>query len=87
METLQALSNGELATRMYEITKRYGECSLWMAEAELNIYNLITKNEAVPSEIKRQIELKHGAEVEKFIALSDLKKIELEMDRRVCGAV
>lgn len=87
MEQLQVLSNGELATRMYEVTKRYGELALWMAEAELKIYNMITKNEEVQSEIKRQIELKQSAEVEKFIALSDLKKIELEMDRRVCGAV
>ncbi len=87
MESLTQLSNGELATRMYEETKRYGELSLWMAEAELKIYNMIMTNNEKQGEIKRQLELKSGAEVEKFISLSNLKKIELEMDRRVCGAV
>lgn len=91
MEILTQLSNGELATRMYEETKRYGELSLWIAEAEFKIYTMITTNNEKQSEIKRQLELKQGAEVEKFIALSNLKKIELEMDLRVqgvqCGAV
>jgi len=91
METLLDLSNGELATRMYEVTKRYGELTLWMSECELKIVQMITTNSEVQSEITRQLELKQAAEVEKFIALSNLKKIELEMDRRVqgviCGAV
>lgn len=91
METLLDLSNGELATRMYEVTKRYGELSLWMSECELKIVQMITTNTEIQSEITRQLELKQAAEIEKFIALSNLKKIELEMDRRVqgvtCGAV
>ena len=82
---LKPLSNGELATAMYTATKRYGECCLWIAEAELKIYDMIMENKEQQSEIKRQIELQQGAAVEKWIALSDLKKIELEMDRRVQG--
>jgi hypothetical protein len=88
---LKMLSNGELATRMYEETKRYGELCLWMAEAELKIINMISENKQVQSEISRQLELKQGAEVEKFVALSNLKKIELEIEKRLtgdyCGAV
>lgn len=33
--------------------------------------------------VKRELELKQQAEVEKYAVLADLKKIELEMDRRV----
>lgn len=33
--------------------------------------------------IKRELELKQQAEVEKYTLLADLKKIELEIDRRV----
>ena len=33
--------------------------------------------------IKRELDLKQQAEVEKYTVLADLKKIELEMDRRV----
>jgi len=91
METLTQLSNGELATRLYEITKRYGECCLWIADAELKLYRVITEadrgimNAEEQAEITKQIEFKKGAELEKYIALSNLKKIELEMDRRVLG--
>lgn len=84
---LIALSNSELAAEMYSLTKRYGELSLWAAEAELKIVNMITKNEQIQSVIAREIELKQGAELERYIVLSNLKKVELEMDRRVCGAV
>lgn len=87
MNNLQDLNNSELAAKMYELTKRYGELSLWSIESELKIFNMITKNEQIQSVIAREIELKQGAELEKYIVLSDLKKIELEMDRRVCGAV
>jgi len=91
METLLDLSNGELATKMYEVTKRYGELSLWISEAELKITTMIMTNNEVQSEIAQQVKLKHAAEIEKYMALSNLKKIELEMDRRVqgviCGAV
>lgn len=89
---LTQLSNSELASRMFDLTKRYGELSLWMAESTLKIQDLITRNPDAPiksttGEIGRQLDLKHGAELESLIVLSDLKKIELEMDRRVCGAV
>lgn len=33
--------------------------------------------------IKRELDLKQQAEIEKYAILADLKKIELEMDRRV----
>jgi len=33
--------------------------------------------------IKRELELKQQAEIEKYAVLADLRKIELEMDRRV----
>lgn len=33
--------------------------------------------------IKRELDLKQQAEIEKYAVLADLKKIELEMDRRV----
>lgn len=84
---LQVLTNMDLANEMLSLTKRYGELSLWIAEADLKIYDMIQKNQQVQSVIAREIELKHGADVERYIVLSDLKKIELEMDRRVCGAV
>lgn len=85
MEPLTQLSNGELATRMYEETKRYGELSLWIAEADYRIYTMIMTNNEKQGEIKRNLDLKQKAEVEKFISLSNLKKIELEMDHRVQG--
>lgn len=85
MEALTQLSNGELATRMYEVTKRYGECCMWVAEAENKIFNMITNRVEDYSEISVQVELKGQAELEKYIAMSNLKKIELEMDRRVLG--
>lgn len=87
MESLTSLSNSELAAKMFDLTRRYGELSLWMADCELKIYNMITKNEQVQSIIAYELDLKQSAEIEKFVVLSDLKKIELEMDRRVCGAV
>ncbi len=80
---LTQLSNGELATQMYTLTKRFGDLSLWISEADNKIYRMITENTQVQSEITRQIELKHDADVERYIVLSDLKKIELEMDNRV----
>ena len=82
---LKELSNGELATQMYTVTKRYGELSLWIAEADSKVVRMISENKEVQSEISRQIELKQQADVERYIALSNLKKIELEMDRRVLG--
>jgi len=38
---------------------------------------------SVTGTIKRELELKQQAEVEKYSVLADLKKIELEIDRRV----
>jgi len=80
---LAPLSNGELATQMYTLTKRFGELSLWIAEADTKVYRMITEDTQVQSEIAREIELKHAADVERYIVLADLKKIELEMDKRV----
>jgi len=85
MPNLTQLSNGELATEMYTVTKRYGELSLWIVEADIKVRSMITERVGTTGDIKYQIELKHGAEVELYTVLSDLKKIELEMDRRVQG--
>lgn len=82
---LPSLTNGEIATEMYTLTKRYGELSLWITEADIKVRKLICERTGTAGEIKYQIELKHGAEVELYSVLSDLKKIELEMDRRVLG--
>lgn len=79
---MEALSNIELANEMMDKTKRYGELSLWIAEADFKIYSMIIENKQVQSAIAREIELKHDADIERYIMLSDLKKIELEMDRR-----
>lgn len=83
MENLKALTNIELSNEMISQTKRFGELSLWIAEADLKVYNMITENKQVQSAIAREIELKHEADVERYIVLSNLKKIELEMDTRV----
>jgi hypothetical protein len=83
MSLLQTLSNLDLANQMMDRTKRYGELSLWIAEADLKIFNMITEHKQVQSTIAHEIELKHQADLERYIVLSDLKKIELEMDKRV----
>ena len=80
---LTELSNNELANQMSQLTKRFGELSLWISESDIKVYTMITENRQVQSAISREIELKHAADVERYIVLSDLKKIELEMDRRV----
>lgn len=87
MENLQVLTNMDLANEMLTLTKRYGELSLWIAEADLKVYNMIAENKQVQSSIAREIELKHQADLERYIVLSNLKKVELEMDRRVLGEV
>lgn len=46
------------------------------AHGVVNLYSLT-------GTIKRELELKQQAEVEGYSILADLKKIELEMDRRV----
>lgn len=38
---------------------------------------------SITGTVKREIELKQQAEIEKYSVLADLKKIELEIDRRV----
>lgn len=83
MNNLAELSNLELANEMMSCTKRFGELSLWIAEADIKVYSMITEHKQVQASIAREIELKHQADVERYIVLSDLKKIELEMDRRV----
>jgi len=80
---LTVLTNNELANEMFSLTKRFGELSLWIAEADQKVYTMITANKEVQSAIAREIELKHQADVERYIVLSNLKKIELEMDKRV----
>lgn len=81
-QPLQTLTNIELANEMFSLTKRFGELSLWIAEADQKVYTMIAGNNQIQSAISREIELKHQADVERYIVLSDLKKIELEMDRR-----
>lgn len=82
---LPALSNIDLANEMHRLTKRYGDLSIWIAESELKIYQMIAENKQVQHEIAREIHNKQEAELEKWVVLSDLKKIELEMDKRVTG--
>lgn len=82
---LPELSNIDLANEMHRLTKRYGELSLWAAESELRIYQMIADDEQVQAQIAREIQNKQEAELEKWIVLSDLKKVELEMDKRVKG--
>lgn len=83
MNNLQVLSNLDLANHMMTLTKRFGELSLWIAESDLKVYNMITENKQIQSVIAHEIELKHQADLERYIVLSDLKKIELEIDKRV----
>lgn len=84
---LPTLSNIDLANEMHRLTKRYGDLSLWIAESELKIYQMIAENRQVQAEIAREIHNKQEAELEKWVVLSDLKKIELEMDKRVTGGI
>lgn len=84
-ENLTLLTNIELANEMLSQTKRYGELSLWITEADNKVYKMITDNNQKQDIIAREIELKHQADVERYIVLSNLKKIELEMDKRVEG--
>jgi hypothetical protein len=85
MNNLQSLTNSELANEMFALTKRFGELSLWIAEADLKVYTMITENKQVQSAIATEIDLKHNADLERYIVLSNLKKIELEIDKRVNG--
>jgi hypothetical protein len=94
---LKALNNGELAAEMHRLTHRLGELSLWIEESDRKICALILDPYSVPTEttpegrtrfplyssVARELDLKQSAELEKYIVLADLKKIELEMDRRV----
>lgn len=82
-DNLTELSNIELANEMLLQTKRFGELSLWITEADIKVHKMITEDKQVQSAIAREIELKHQADVERYIVLSNLKKIELEMDKRV----
>lgn len=83
MYSLSELSSGELASEMWNKTKRYGELSLWITEADIKIRSTITENRVVQSDMEHEIELKHAADVELYTILLDLKKVELEMDKRV----
>src|ERR1700677_4698641 len=96
MENLKSLSNMELAAEMNRLTHRMGELSMWMEESDRKICTLILEPYSVPTETKegktrfplyssvaRELDLKQSAELEKYIVLADLKKIELEMDSRV----
>lgn len=85
--TLQSLSNIELANEMLSLTKRYGELSLWIAEADQKVCAMISENKEVQSAIAHEIDLKHNADLERYIVLSNLKKIELEIEKRVTGEV
>lgn len=96
MQDLKALNNGELAAEMNRLTHRMGELCMWMEESDRKICALLLDPYSVPTETKegrtrfplystvsRELDLKQSAELEKYIVLADLKKIELEMDRRV----
>jgi hypothetical protein len=98
MADLQQLSNTELAAEMNRLTHRMGELSMWMEESDRKICTLILEPYSVPTETKegktrfplyssvaRELDLKQSAELEKYIILAELKKIELEIDKRVEG--
>jgi hypothetical protein len=94
---LKELSNGELAGEMNRLTHRMGELCMWMEESDRKIRGLILDPYSTPTEtteygvrrfslhtaVSKEIDLKQMAEIEKYVILADLKKIELEMDRRV----
>ena len=94
---LKTLSNIELANEMNRLTHRMGELCMWMEESDRKICGLLLDPYSIStektkegrtrfpmySEVASELDLKQSAELEKYIVLADLKKIELEMDRRV----
>ena len=81
--------NGELNLWMEESDRRIRGLILegpdsalqkQIASAEAHgVYSLYSLSET----IKRELDLKQSAEVEKYTILADLKRVELEIDRRV----
>ena len=84
--SLVPLSNMELASKQFELLKRYGELSLWIAEADRKIFDMICTDRQIDSMgIKRELELKHSADTERYAVLSEMKRLEIEMENRVNG--
>lgn len=93
---LKTLSNMQIEGEMRRLTHRMGELSMWMEESDRIICGLLLDPYSVPienkegktrfplySSVARELDLKQSAEIEKYIVLAELKKIELELDRRV----
>lgn len=80
---------GELALWMEESDRRIrglileGPDSALQAQLASDAAHGVVNLYSLTGTIKRELELKQQAEVEKYSILADLKKIELEMDRRV----
>ena len=86
MNSLQVLNNSELTSEIYALTKRYGELSLWLAEAELKIFTMIcTDSKIVTLGLEKEIDIKQAADLERWKVLSQIKRCEIEMERRVNG--
>ena len=60
-----------------------GADSALKKQQEVDVAHGITTLYSVTGTIKRELELKQQAEIEKYSVLADLKKIELEIDTRV----
>ena len=81
---LGSLNNLDLTTKMFTLTQRYGELTLWLEQTDRKIFDMIcTDKQVVSLSLQKEIELKHQADTERYVVLSQLKQIELEMDRRV----
>jgi hypothetical protein len=60
---------------------------MWIADAERKIYDMICTDQNIESlGLQHEVDLKFQAEIEKYKILSQLKQIELEMERRVNGS-
>jgi hypothetical protein len=84
---LPALSNSQLAKQQSQLTERYGQLMMWIADAERKIYDMICTNVTMESlGLQHEVDLKFQAEIEKYKILSQLKQIEIEMEKRVNGS-
>jgi len=83
--------NGELSLWMDESHRRI--CSLILEGPDKALENQVKSAEAhgvfslytLAGTIQRELDLKQQAEVERYTILANLKKIEIEMDKRVEG--
>jgi hypothetical protein len=80
---------GELSQWMEESDRRIrglileGPDSALQKQIAADVAHGVISLYSLTGTIKRELDLKQQAEVEKYAILADFKKIELEMDRRV----